>query len=331
MGGQIGVESDPGKGSKFWFTATFEIQAAGVPANDAQAPLRGVKVLIVDSHATNRALVGACLSSWGCCWEQIADATSGLARLRQATLAGVPFQVVLLDVVPSSIEENAFVRQVGADPQLKGTALLAMIRLGQRSDWTSLEKAGFAAQVTKPVWKPGLSSALILALGRRQRPVPAVSVRRSLPPVCGPYRPRVLLAEDNLINREVARTMLNKLGCETDSVSNGIEAVNALQQTDYSAVLMDCTMPEMDGYQATRRIRNSGSGTRNQHVPIIAVTAGAVAGDRERCLRAGMNDYLAKPIELADLAAVLAKWRILPSGPDTASAMEGETTAFHEG
>jgi PAS domain S-box-containing protein len=313
MGGQIGVESKLGEGTTFWFTAVFEKRFAAEPRRERDAFLQGAKVLVIDQHPANQALVGAWLSSWGCRWEQAGDAIAALAQLRQAAHAGTPFQAVLVEVTPSGIKTNELPSQISSDPRLKGTALLAMIRLGQRADRDVLAKAGFGGSITKPLWKTSLRTALIRLLGHSEAPITPFEARPdSTPGATQAGRPRVLLVEDSPINQQVALAMLEKIGCSADRANNGVEAIQALRRGDYDAVLMDCEMPEMDGYEATRHIRAPETEVRNPQVPIIAITADAMAGDREKCLQAGMNDYLAKPLELAQLTEILSRWRILP-------------------
>jgi len=200
-------------------------------------------------------------------------------------------------------------RRIAADPRLTGTRLLLMKPFGEQSSAARPQASPRIACVSKPIIEARLHEALTETLGRKTLPEPLPVARPQQAP--GPLREspaRILLAEDHPINREVALAILGRLGFDADPVGNGAEAVRALQKIDYDLVLMDCEMPEVDGYEATRQIRNPGTGALNPRVPIVAVTANAMPGDREKCLQMGMDDYLAKPIEPEAVAQVLARW-----------------------
>jgi PAS domain S-box-containing protein len=321
MSGRIGVQSKEGKGSTFWFTAVFEKQprpnaaAAGVPPS-----LRNAKVLVVDDNATNRSLVARLLKSWGCGTEESADGNSALALLRQAAQRNDPFRIALLDRNLPGMDGEELGRRIAADPQLKHTALVMMAGLGTQTDGERLQGLGFSGQVSKPIGARSLRDALLALNGKGSGTVsPIESVAHPLSAVRGHGQARILVVEDNLTNQAVALAMLNKLGYHADMVANGVEALEALRETGYDMVLMDCEMPEMDGYEATRHIRERRTSTRNPDIPIIALTADAMSGDRDKCLQAGMNDYLAKPVDSRHMANVLGKWL-------TTAARGGQTT-----
>ena len=318
MGGQIGVESEEGKGSRFWFTAVFEKQLrSNAPGTEVQPSLRDARVLVVDDNATNRSLVCRLLRFWGCRPEGCADGSSALAILRQAAQGADPFGFALLDMSLAGMDGEELGRRIAADGQLQQTALVLMTGFDRQSDGARLQALGFAGHVSKPIWEHSLRQAL-LALGAKRcgSIAPAKYVVQPRKAARANGLARILVAEDNLTNQEVAVAMLKKLGYRADLVANGVEALEALRQADYDVVLMDCEMPEMDGYEATRRIRDLQTGTRNPCIPIIALTADAITGDRDKCLRAGMNDYLAKPVEPRQLADLLEKWRIPPTGAE---------------
>ena len=332
MGGQIGVESDEGKGSRFWFTAVFEKQPRpSAPATGVQSSLLGAKVLVVDDSATNQSLVHSILSSWGCRSEESADGDSALAILRQAAQGADPFQIALLDMSLPGMDGEELGRRIAADPQLKHTALVLMTGFGRNSDLARLQALGFAGHVIKPIWERTLREAL-LALRAKGNGVAAPGEQVGQPPstVRANRQARILLAEDNLTNQEVAVAMLKKLGYSADLVANGAAALEALRKADYDVVLMDCEMPEMDGYEATKRIRDLRAGTRHPRIPIIAITADAMTGDRDRCLQAGMSDYIAKPVELRILAVVLEKWLNPPASAGEVSTRAGQSPANTE-
>jgi CheY-like chemotaxis protein len=315
MGGQIGAESEESKGSTFWFTAVFEKQM-GASAQPPPPDLEGVKVLVVDDNATNRSLVCSLLRSWHCHAEGAADGTSAVAVLRQAAAGADPFRLALLDLSLPDMDGEKLGAQIAADSLLQQTTLVLMAPFGRQNAVERLQALGFAGQVSKPIWDRHLREALA-GLGKKAgRAAPAAGfTERSSSRFRANALARILVAEDNSTNQQVATAILNKLGYQADLVANGVDALRALRQADYDVVLMDCEMPEMDGYEATRLIREPRTGARNPHIPIVALTADAITGDREKCLQAGMSDYLAKPVEPRQLAAVLHKWLTLPADP----------------
>jgi PAS domain S-box-containing protein len=336
MGGKIELASEEGQGSTFSFTAVLEKQAANAPAVDLATRFAGIKALVVDDNRTNRSLLGGMLVAWGCRCDVAENAETALAVLRQAAQAGDPFGVALLDMGLPGMSGEELGQRIAGDPQLSGTVLLLMAGMSQGHDAANLHAHGFAGAISKPVWESRLGEALTLALNKQaggpwpafdERPVPGLTLPQMK------RQPRILVAEDNQTNQEVALAMLTQLGCVVELVGNGAEAVKALQRADYDVVLMDCEMPEMDGYEATRQIRAPESGVRNPKIPIIAVTADAMVGDRNKCIAAGMSDYLTKPIEPAELTAALTKWtaNLAEETPaPAASPSEPEVPIFDE-
>jgi len=336
MGGQIGLDSEEGKGSTFWFTAVFKKQLQTATADVPLVQFPGVKALVVDDNGTNRSLLAGLLVAWGCRCDVAGDADAALTVLRQAAQAGDPFGVALLDMGMAGMNGEELGRHIASDPQLHRTVLILMTGIGQNHDAARLQECGFSGAVSKPIWESRLSEALTLALKPGQgskRPAsdegPAAGQtlsQRKTPP-------RILVAEDNQTNQEVVLAMLTRLGCQVDMAGNGVETIKALQTADYDIVLMDCEMPEMDGYEATARIRAPETGVRNPRIPIIAVTADAMVGDRNKCIAAGMNDYLTKPIEPEELTAALTKWVVSPGegDPDSSTGRsEPVTPVFDE-
>jgi len=312
MGGEIGIESEEGNGSTFWFTARFEKQNDGEKKNIVALPYADIKhnrILVVDDNATNRKLMATLLSDWGCSYELVADGMSALQSLRKAVAENKPFQIAMLDQEMPGMDGSELGRQVKADPQLQATLLIMVTSLAQRGEAAALEKIGFVGYLSKPVRQSQLYSCIALALDRTRASAPSTALitRHTVAEVVN-HGLRILLAEDNVINQKVAQSILGKLGYKADVVADGLEAVRALEMMDYDIVLMDCQMPEMDGFAATAVIRDPHSHVRNHLIPIIAMTANAMQGDREHCIAAGMNDYLTKPVKKDELAVMLERW-----------------------
>lgn len=319
MGGRIGAESEPGRGATFWFTAEF-----GTPAGEGAEPepdLAGLRVLVVDDHPASRELVTALLSSWGCRTTEASDGRDAMARLGEAAREGDPFRMALIDRHMPEMGGEELGRRIRADHALQQTRLILLSPLGSAANPAHIETLGFSAVVSKPFRRSVLRDRLALVEGRR-RP-------REGAPACPAPRPagdtgrrafRLLLAEDNPTNRLVAQSILERLGYGVDTASDGAEALEALRARRYDLVFMDCQMPGVDGYEATRRIRDGSGGVLDPAVPVVAMTAYAMRGDREKCLAAGMNDYLPKPVAPKAVAEVLARWLPAPAADVRAGA-----------
>ncbi len=311
MGGRIGAHSAPGKGSTFWFTIALEKQPEGAaPLPKLDLSLEAPRVLVVDDNASSRGLLHALLTNCGCRSEETGDISSALVVLQSAAKASDPFRVALLDGKMPEGDGIAVGKRIAADPDLKGIALLLMCPLGQETNPDLLKISGFAGRLSKPIWELSLHEALSQALRMKTSASAAVKEISTAPPSTSVVNSpaRILVVEDNATNQQVALAILRKLGYHVDAVGSGAEALETLRRTDYNIVLMDCEMPGMDGYETARRIRRSTNGMCNPDIPIIALTAHAMAGDREKCIAAGMNDYIAKPIEPRQLAEVSTKW-----------------------
>ncbi|HKA17176.1 MAG TPA: PAS domain S-box protein [Blastocatellia bacterium] len=321
LGGQIGVESSPGKGSTFWFTANFGTQPQSESQSETRVTtLEGMRVLVVDDNATNRKLVHHQITSWGMRNGSAADGQEALALLRREVAAGDPYRVVILDMQMPEMDGLTLAKAIKADPQIAGTRLLMMTSLGRRDD-EAIREAGVERCLTKPVKQSQLFDCLVTLTGEyaaealTQDYKPPVVPTRSLPKL---NSPRILIAEDNIINQRVALRQLERLGYAADAVANGLEVLDALDRIPYDIVLMDCQMPEMDGYQAASEIRKREGESR--HTKIIAMTANALGGDRERCIAAGMDDYISKPVKQEILAAAIERWSAEDyAGPATES------------
>ncbi len=312
MGGSIGVESEAGRGSVFWFTAVLEKQPEGskqpilIPED-----IRGKRVLIVDDNATNRHILRDLLQSWGCRFAETSGGNDALDLLQSAATDQDPFDIAIIDMQMPHMDGKTLGLTIKQNPSTQGTIMVMMTSMGDRGDAKRYTDIGFAAYLTKPVKSSQLYDCLTTVMGSHgkaatARPAPLVT-RHSLAED-KKRRSKILLAEDNIINQKVATSLLKKLGYPVDIVSNGREAIAALQKTRYHIVLMDCQMPELDGYAATAEIRSSTSTVLDCHVPIIALTAHAMQGDRDKCLAAGMDDYLAKPIKPQELSDMLDKY-----------------------
>ena len=317
MGGEIGVESEVSKGSTFWFTATFEKQTSSNQTSEVlktsevseQVDITSARILVVNVNATNRTLMSTLLNSRGCRFETVSGAETALTLLREAAVQNDPFRIALLDQQMPGMDGYELGRRIKADPLIESILMIMVTSLGQRGDAAALKNIGFAGYLTKPIRQSQLYDCLALVLEKGNditlnneivtRHTVAEHVNHGF---------RILLAEDNIINQKVAQALLHNLGYKVDVVANGHEAVQALELIHYDLVLLDCQMPEMDGFEATALIRDPSSKVLNHAVPIIALTANAMKKDRDECLAAGMDDYLSKPLKKAELAEVIGKW-----------------------
>ncbi|WP_158269753.1 PAS domain S-box protein [Desulfonatronum sp. SC1] len=339
MGGEVGVTSVEGQGSTFWFTVRFGLQAdAAKKELSPPSDLAGVHVLIVDDNATNREILSARFSVWGLRSEETSSGPEGLQALYRSLDVNDPFRLAIIDMQMPGMDGEALGRAIKADGRLKDTQLVMLTSLGARGDARRFQEVGFTAYAVKPI-RPGelkavLSQALATGDGSgTKQPVATRHTARESQHLFLNSKARILLAEDNSTNQKVALALLKNLGLKADAVANGVEVLQALRSIPYDLVLMDVQMPEMDGLEATRRIRAaedrskmSDVGDRtadpqdsgfsphpsHQRLPVIALTAHAMQGDRERFLAAGMDDYVTKPVELFKLAEVLERW--LPKG-----------------
>ena len=309
MGGEIHVESAPGAGSTFWFTAIFDKQEEPAAAAAYTIPtgmLTGVRALVVESSAVNRSILLSQMSNWGMANQAAASAEQALTSLAQAAERGVPYDIAIIDLGTPGMDGLALAREIRARP---ASARVRMVMLTRRSsDLAEARKSGIDVCLSKPVRQTSLYECLVnLMAGQGQeeavRPVPRAAPVAQAAAAHG----RILVVEDNLINQQVALGMLEARGYKVAVAGNGREAVDAHAQDAFDLILMDCDMPEMDGYEATREIR-SRERASGEHVPIVALTANAMAQDREACLAAGMDDHLGKPFSSATLQTMLERW-----------------------
>lgn len=340
MNGEAGVNSEEGKGSEFWFTADFGKQAAGARAESIPpAEIHGVRVLIVDDNATNREILNTRLASWGMRPLEAQDGPGALQALNRALDENDPCRIAVIDMQMPGMDGESLGRIIQADKRLAETRMVMLTSLGTRGDARRFLEIGFAAYLIKPIRHQELKAVLALALRSHKsvEPTPNPSETHQTAPepinLFAGRKARILLAEDNIINQMVALGMLKKMGLRADAVANGVEALKALELLPYDLVLMDIQMPVMDGFEATKKIRSdelirwqaqcrrlhgkaaeAGGVPPSFTLPIIAMTAHAMEGDRERCLEAGMSDYITKPVSRQALVEVLSKW--LPDDPN---------------
>jgi two-component system sensor histidine kinase/response regulator len=312
MGGVIGVDSEPGRGSTFYFTAQLSKQPSGAERAVARlTSLRQLRVLLVDDNASNRTILHHQLAAWDMLAESASSGHEALEQLDRAAASGTPFALAILDMQMPGMNGLVLAAAIRAKPRLASIRLV-MMTSGRLADGDTLRATGIARCLTKPVKQSQLFDCLATVMGGLAEPA-GLAGRQSMTgdwksPVVGGERRRgrVLVAEDNRVNQRVTLHQLRRLGYAADAVANGAEAIEALSHVPYDIVLMDCQMPELDGYAATAAIRQrEGIG---RHTPIIALTAHALQGDREKCLAAGMDDYLSKPVDCTELGAVLARW-----------------------
>ena len=374
MGGQIGVESQVGTGSTFWFTVSLATQPPDTrpveppPSQD----LRGRELCIVGDHVTNRCILEAYAAKWGLRCRLAEDGSGALASLRAAAAEGAACALAIIDMQMPWMDVLELARAIKADPALAPTKLILLTAQGQKGDAKAAQTAGYAGYLTKPIQEARLYECFLAILAEPVADAPAPLItRHSLAEHKTQGTTKLLLAEDNVINQKVAIRMLEKLGYRVDVAANGKEALDALGRIDYAAVLMDCLMPEMDGFAATAEIRRREASSVSEalsvkreaedeirktcdaldvkcetplvrdaqepcatpslhaslfthdapprHIPIVAMTANAQPEDRARCLDAGMDDYISKPVQSKALAEVLARW-VRPVTPEMGEA-----------
>jgi signal transduction histidine kinase/CheY-like chemotaxis protein len=326
MGGEIGVEGGPGQGSAFWFE--LPLARSGMTGSVwrlAPTSLGGIRVLVAHDNQTSRALLERQLASWQMPCVSVGDAEAALVALRQAAADGGPCEIALLDMDLPDIGGSELARAIRRDPAIGDIALVMLCSITSGDPIDELDVQG---SLTKPVLRSALFDCLSTVLGQAEThaPAQAAAARPDAAESNSLHGQRVLLVEDNLVNQTVVIAMLESMGCHIEAVSNGQEAVSASAARHYDVVLMDCQMPVMDGFEASCEIRRrEAEEGAAAHVPILALTANAIEGDRGRCLAAGMDDYLCKPFRQQQLRALLERWcaaatPAVPSEPARAPA-----------
>ena len=307
MGGTIGVENEAGKGSMFWF-----VVPVGRDPRPALTPLAmpddlaGLRILVVDDNVTSRAILTRVLGGLGCRVDEAENGERALDRLRQAAVANDPYRVALLDMQMPGMDGEQTAQEIKREDPIRETVLVILTSMGKRGDASRLEALGVAGYLIKPLRRGQIVEVMLTVLGQSRRAAAAQPQLVTRHTLAERRATRILLAEDNPINRKLAVEILSRAGYPVETAETGRHAVEALRSRRYRLVLMDVQMPEMDGFEATQLIRQEEGG--RTHTPIIAMTAHAMKGDRERCLAAGMDDYLAKPLQSRDLYAAIERW-----------------------
>jgi len=329
MGGKIGVESTPKKGSTFWFELTFPKQVEEkVEALLTPVDLYNLKILCIDDNATNRMILTKMLTGFGCRVTTAESGAKGLELLRTAHRAGEPFQLILLDMQMPGMDGEQTARAIKSEPIGQDVKIIVLTSMGERGDVKRLEVLGCSAYLHKPVKQKMLSDAIVAVIG--YKPAKGGTGRLITRHTLAEQKrqgKRLLLAEDNAINQKLVIILLQKAGFLVDAVENGEQALKKIEKEPYHAVLMDVQMPVMDGFEATRRIRQLEA-EKGGHTPIIAMTAHALKGDRERCIEAGMDDYVSKPLQPQALITAIDRWvHARDGGAGTAAeGAQGATT-----
>ena len=309
MGGTIRVESEPGKGSEFIFTVRLHgMKEADLRPSIARPDLKGLKVLVVDDSRTNCEILERQLSAWGMKSHGAGGGGEALSLLRAGASESAPYDLAILDYNMPEIDGLQLAGMIKSDPSLSGVRLILLSSVGIRGDSRKARGVGISGYLAKPVRRDVLYESIKAVMGVRDPAEEGTIVTRYTAADKRKIGGRILLVEDNVANQEVTRAMLSVFGCEADIAENGQEGLDAVAAREYDLVLMDCHMPVMDGYAATRILRAREKETGGKHLTVVALTAAAMQGDRDLCLAAGMDDYLSKPFSILKLGEMISKW-----------------------
>jgi len=308
MNGEMGLESEPGRGSTFWFTLLLPLDAESHALESLGEGLRDIPILVVDDNEVNRRILFEYLSGWRMRCTAVATGGEVLAELARAAEAGTPYRIAILDYILPDIDGEELGKAIRGDPRIRDTVLIMLASIAQREKGEQLLTQGFSAFLLKPIVPLALRNAIQRGLRGPDAEPQAVVVKPS-PGSRRAFKARTLIVEDNPVNQKVATYILQSMGCTTDVAGNGAEAVEMLSMLPYDVVFMDIQMPVMDGYQATAAIRRLPQAAASG-VPIVAMTAYAMKGEPEKCLAAGMNDYVSKPVKQEEILRVLSRYAV---------------------
>ncbi len=311
MNGEIGVKSTIGKGSTFWFTALFEKQP-NAEKEELETPpnIRGKRFILVDDNMTNLEILRGYLEAWDCSCDTSNTGDKALSLMNAVAKVNAPFDCAVIDMRMPEMDGAELGKRIKENPLLRDISMVMLTSQGLRGEASRMKEIGFAAYLTKPIRRSQLYDCLITIFSNKQQK----DIEKTIPIItkhsisdARKSRVRILIVEDNIVNQKIALRMIEKFGFRGDVAANGKEAISALEKFRYDVVLMDVQMPVMDGFEATRRIRDNRSNVIDRNIPIIAMTAHAMKGDRERCIAAGMNDYTSKPVQPQELLNVIEK------------------------
>ena len=313
MGGKIGATSQVDKGSQFWFTLRLKTQLRDnqLPATPKPTNLKNVRILVVDDNAGSRHLMTTWMHSWDMRPSEAKNGPSALQALKTASQGGDPFSLIVIDLQMPGMDGETLAQSIQADPTLACTRMIILTTLGSRGDARRFAQLGFSGYLAKPILMNDLQGVLSLTLNKEQADPYTIITRHDVRETSTRFEGhnvRILVADDNYTNQQVALGMLKAMGLSANAVANGKEVLKALETIHYDLLLMDCQMPVMDGYEATRIIRDAQSSVKNHSIPIIAMTAHTIQSEWEKCRAAGMNGFISKPVTANALATRIDKW-----------------------